>query len=331
MKSIGTMDTSDVSSEIASFPVFSPVDPGTIDAIRPWLAGVQHVADFNLVELWCWIRGRGDAGVSQLNGNLVVRWPAFPTHDTGEADLPGFVPDSGYLSVLPRHQVERTILDLLAYTTSSTVNIQSSIRAIPLLDATLDNLSESGFVMTEDRDNFDYMISVHDWARMAGGSFRNKRNVIHRLERATAIDWRISSPENREVAAGIPEVIARWADQRGRDRSEVAQESTAIANLLDHAPSPGVFVVTAFADDVMIGFSINEVVDASYAVGHFAKADYRFPGLSTAMLHRVCLHLAASGVRMLNIEADLGDPGLRRAKMLLRPSGFLRKVMVAPI
>jgi hypothetical protein len=328
------VNTNGADGAIASFPAFSPVDLRTVDTIRPWLAGVQHIADFNLVELWCWLRGRSDGGVSHLNGNLVVRWPAFPIPDDGASgrgpDPSPPTPDGGYLSVLPRREVERTLLDLLAYTTSPQATVQSSIRAIPLLEKEFVDRSESRFIVTEDRDNFDYMISAGDWAKMAGGRFRTRRNAIHRLERASAIDWRVSSPGNLEITSRIPDVIARWADQRGRDRADVAQESTAIANLLDHVPSPGVFVLGAFVGDAMVGFSINEIVDGPYAVGHFAKSDYRFPGLSIAMLHRVCLHLASSGVGTLNIEADLGDPGLRRAKTLLGPVGFLRKFMVAP-
>jgi hypothetical protein len=60
-------------------------------------------------------------------------------------------------------------------------------------------------------------------------------------------------------------------------------------------------------------------------VGHFWKADTRYSGIYTFLLHVVASALATRGCRLMNIQEDLGDPGLRGFKQHLRPRFLLRK------
>jgi len=300
---------------LPEFPWFKPIDLADRPAVDAMIAGFPPFADFNFVELWCWNRGQ-NSGIAALDGNLVVRWQDVIT---GEL----------FLSFLGTNRVERTAAKLIAYAKER--GIEPRLQAVP------DVVVESGagfgnsLVVEEDVQNSDYLLSVDDWAELAGSKFKNKRNAIHRLERQHNPRLDRLNLRDETVRCQIIELCHRWAEQRGRTEEETQPEFEAIASLLDLAREielnrlivPGVYV-----GDQLVGFSINEVLPDGYALGHFAKADYRFEGVYPFMLRALARWLREAGVQYLNIEADLGDAGLAAAKQLCNPAGRLRKFVI---
>lgn len=298
---------------IAEFPTFTPVSPSIMQDIVELAPEVQHYADFSPFALWCWNRGY-PGGVSQLYGNLVIRWKD-PT--LGQPYL-SFAAQDGFLE---------TATMLIDY--ANRHNLSPCLRGIPSPCQEVCDAIEGKFRVNDDRDNFEYLLSVDEWTRLHGAKFRNMRNTINKLERRLAPSIRLLSLEDEETRTSISRLCNRWAEQRGMTRLQFRPEQTAIQNLFDHIPVERMFVVGVYVHDKLVGFSINECSDAGVGIGHFAKADYAHPGLYTYMLHHVCAYLHDKGVELLNIEQDLGIPGLREAKLLLRPVELLEKVMIS--
>ena len=63
-------------------------------------------------------------------------------------------------------------------------------------------------------------------------------------------------------------------------------------------------------------------------MGHFAKCDAEFSGLSHYLYQATARAMSDRGGRYLNVQEDLGIAGLRTFKMLLRPVSFLKKYAV---
>lgn len=300
---------------LPEFPWFKSIDLSDRPAVESMIAGYPPFADFNFLELWCWNRGR-DGGIAALDGNLVVRWQDVVT---GEL----------FLSFLGTNRVERTASKLIAYAKER--GIEPRLQAVP--DVVVDSGTDFGgaLIVEEDVQNSDYLLSVDEWADMAGGRFKNKRNAIHRLERNH--QPRIVKLDLRDEATRrqIIELCHTWAEQRNRRPEETGPEFTAIANLLDLAREidlPHLVVPGVYVSDLLVGFSVNEILPDGYALGHFAKADYRFEGVYPFMLRDVARDLRQAGVKYLNIEADLGDGGLAVSKRLCNPAGRLRKYVI---
>ena len=78
----------------------------------------------------------------------------------------------------------------------------------------------------------------------------------------------------------------------------------------------------------LIAFSIIELLESGYAMGHFAKCDAGFSGLSHYLYQATARATSDRGCRYLNVQEDLGIAGLRTFKMLLRPVSFLKKYAV---
>jgi hypothetical protein len=300
---------------LPEFPWFKSIDLTDQFAVESLIAGYPPFADFNFVELWCWNRGE-QGGISQLDGNLVVRWQDVIT---GEL----------FLSFIGTNKVERTASKLFAYARER--GIEPRLQAVP--DIVVDDQGEigEGFVVEEDHINSDYLLSVDDWAEMAGKKFKNKRNVLNGLIREHNPELRLLDLEDAEVRAEIMALCYRWAEQRGRADEETAAEFEAIESLLVLAQElklDRLRVFGAYVGDKLIGFSVNEILPDGYGLGHFAKADYDYPGVFQFILRGACQHLRLHGVKYLNVEADLGDPGLAEAKHLMNPQGRLRKYVI---
>lgn len=301
---------------LPEFPWFKPIDLNDRPAVEAMIAGYPPFADFNFVELWCWNQGL-HGGIAALDGNLVVRWQDVMT---GEL----------FLSFLGTNKVERTAERLIAYAKER--GLEPRLQAIP--DVVVDNGDGFGdsLVVEEDIHNSDYLLSVHDWSVMSGARFKNKRNAIHRLERKH--DPRLVRLDLRDVETGrrIMELCHTWAEQRHRTPEETAPEFKAIGNLIVLAREldlDRLVVIGVYSGDRLIGFSVNEMLPDGYALGHFAKADYRYEGVYPYMLREVARILRDARVTYLNIEADLGDSGLKISKKLCNPTGQLRKYVIA--
>lgn len=301
---------------LPEFPRFKPIDLADRPIVEAMIADFPPFADFNFVELYCWNRGK-QGGIAKLEGNLVVRWQDCITGDL-------------FLSFLGTNKVGKTASKLIDYAKER--GIEPRLQAIP--DVVIDQGDELGdhLEAVEDTHNSDYLLSVEEWAEMAGSRFKNKRNAINKLERNYTPDLRLLDVRDAAIRADMMRLCALWAEQRGRSAEETQPEFGAIRNVLElgrHDPHHRLSVFGAFIDGSLVGFSVNEILPNGYALGHFAKADYRYDGMYPFMLRGVCRHLRAHGVHFLNVEADLGDSGLAEAKKLCHPKGRLRKFVIA--
>ena len=68
----------------------------------------------------------------------------------------------------------------------------------------------------------------------------------------------------------------------------------------------------------LLGFIIASVGRAESAVVHFQYADAEVPGTYQALLWEACRRLF-SGCAYVNLEEDLGVPGLRKTKLSYQP------------
>jgi hypothetical protein len=83
-----------------------------------------------------------------------------------------------------------------------------------------------------------------------------------------------------------------------------------------------------WAENRLIGFSVNEAVHDGYYMGHFGKTDGTGAGLSDLLEHETAAMMEPQGCTHLNLQEDLGLEGLRSYKQSLRPICFLKKYIV---
>jgi hypothetical protein len=294
---------------IPTFPTFKRVELADRQDVEAHTSRFEPYSDFNFTSLWAWDVSN-DRMISQLNGNLIVR---FTDYRTNEA----------FLSFLGDRQPEETARQLILH--SRAMGFPTELRLVPAISiAGTSNLSAQ-----EDRDNFDYLYSTRQHAELNGPDFKRSRNFVRKFERdyPGAVFRTIDLCEPR-VRSMVIELLKRWEGRRSGHSTDIGHEREAIGRLLETFPAHRLLATGICEGDTLLGFSIDELLPNAHCICHFWKAEIRCGGVYDYLLHRKAIHLLASGIERINCEQDLGVAGLRKSKTSYRPVSFLKKYRV---
>jgi hypothetical protein len=297
---------------IAQFPAFQPLSLAAQADIEKIVAKFPPYSDFNFVSLYSW-NVNDDMAIADLNSNLVVRFK-------------GYTSDTAFLSFIGEQQVDETIATLLEYARSH--DLGSSLHLIPEHVIALIRQPER-WVITEDRDNHDYLVLALKFSSLEGDDYASKRHGINKFLKTYEGQVQVKQLAiDEEVAAEITDTFHRWRSAAGKNHDETADELTAIQRLMANAPNFDLHTLGIYVDDIMVAFSIYEK-RGDYAVGHFEKAVKTHSGLYAHLKHSTAHNLHQQTVKYINYEQDLGIEGLRKSKLLLHPESFLKKFTVS--
>lgn len=173
-----------------------------------------------------------------------------------------------------------------------------------------------GYIVTEDRDNFDYLYLREELAALPGDRFHNKRTLIHAFVDNYSYEGK---PLTEERTGDALNVLERWRKKRGLGDYAAAREGLEKADELQLCG--GVYYVNGQPAAYTLGEEIN---GGDTFVIHFEKAIDEYKGLYQ-FVNQSFASILPRRYRTINREQDLGDEGLRQAKMTYRPVGFVKK------
>jgi hypothetical protein len=191
-----------------------------------------------------------------------------------------------------------------------------------VLSPVKEELQEMGILIEEDRDNFDYLYYRSELAELAGKKFHKKKNHVNNF--LLACPEHEQKPLNKAQIPAAIEILERWrTDSLRRNGSEGDYKAAREAlDMFDDLTLRGsVFFVDGKPAAYCLGESISR--GKMFAI-HFEKAIEEYRGI----YQFVNQAFAASLPRfftLINREQDLGNEGLRQAKMTYRPCGFVKK------
>lgn len=172
------------------------------------------------------------------------------------------------------------------------------------------------------RDHWDYLYSVPELVALAGNRFHAKLNLLRQFQNGYA--WRY-----QPVAEGLIEMMlamqSQWCAWRSCEASaELAAEDRAIAKVLrSFAAFPSLLGGTILVDAQVVAFTVAEPLQTDTLVIHFEKGLSHYKGVYQAINREFLAR--QTGFSLVNREQDLGDEGLRKAKLSYNPVAFLRK------
>ncbi|MDR0568582.1 MAG: phosphatidylglycerol lysyltransferase domain-containing protein [Spirochaetaceae bacterium] len=178
-------------------------------------------------------------------------------------------------------------------------------------------LAEWGVQIAEDRDNFDYLYLRTDLAELPGKKYHKKRNLVNAFLSAYACEIQ---PLAEEAVPQALAVLDRWRRDKGEDGDYApAKEALELFTALDMRG------VLYYIRGKPAGWCLGEtLVQGRMFAVHFEKGIDEYKGIYQYMNQTFAASLEAE-ITHINREQDLGDEGLRQAKMTYRPSGFVRK------
>jgi uncharacterized protein len=190
-----------------------------------------------------------------------------------------------------------------------------SLRQKPLLEA-------MGFLVVADRDNFDYLYLRKELAELSGRKFMKKRNLIKAFVNNYNYEGR---PLLDKYLPDALAVLEAWREERD-SLGDYAAAREALEKCDELQLCGGIFYV----DGVPAAYSLGEELGGGTSfVIHFEKALSRFKGLYQ-FVNQAFADIIGEPYSTLNREQDLGQEGLRHAKLSYRPIGFVEKFLALP-
>ena len=180
--------------------------------------------------------------------------------------------------------------------------------------------------IVEERDQWDYLYLASELSTLSGRRFHKKKNLLSQFQKQYVYAYRSLSAECVETVLNMQTEWCRWRDC---EQSEALQaENDAVARVLVHWNDiPGLCGGIIRIDGVPVAYTLAEPMNATTLVIHFEKAANGIKGAYQAINYLFCNDVGKNFL-YINREQDLGDEGLRRAKLSYNPADFFRKCAV---
>jgi hypothetical protein len=290
---------------IPEFPEFVPITYEMRNEMHPQLPmTVDGVSEYTFANLYLF-RKRYGYRVSRIQDKTFIVSGVQPPHAEGETEKRFFcttcaVPGRGVVEELFKtHDYWKGIPDAL-------------------LTPDRDRMEEWGIAFTEDRDNFDYLYLRSDLAELPGKKFHKKRNLVSQFHN-NYTDWK-AEPLTTDLVPVALDITEKWRAQKGFEGDFLAA-----AEALEQFGGLFLQGMVFWVEGQPAAWCLGERLARGrmFAI-HFEKALEDYKGIYQFVNQHYAASLPAYYTH-INREQDLGDEGLRQAKMTYRPCGFVRK------
>jgi hypothetical protein len=285
---------------IPEYPAFAPISLDMRDDLYPALNLIKDgISEFTFSNLYLFRKTYGYR-VSRLPGTTFI--------------IEGTKAGKSFFYI-PCHLPPREVLDELMAGHDYLKNLSES-----QADFHRAELEGAGYRVVEDRDNFDYLYRRTDLAELSGKAYHKKRNLVNAFLNSYSYEQKPLRDDNVPDALTV---LEEWREIKGMDGDYAASHEA-----LELFETLGMRGYVYYVDGRPAGWCLGEPLAKGrmFAV-HFEKACDRFKGIYQFINQAFAQALPQHYVS-INREQDLGDEGLRQAKMTYRPSGFVIKYRV---
>ncbi|MEP7166790.1 MAG: phosphatidylglycerol lysyltransferase domain-containing protein [Candidatus Woesebacteria bacterium] len=267
-------------------------------------------SDYYFFSLWTW-NIDSCTRISVLEGNLVV---LFHDYETNEP----------FLSFIGENNVEKTIQNLLDFTHKHANT--NSLRLIPAecIEKILGNVQER-FDVKEDRDSFDYVLSVEKLCTFEDSSLYTKRKTLNRFLSEHVARVSVIALKKKEQLQELRDLLSLWSGQKSVLNTLETRAEERMELNLDRF---NLELLTVTEKEKIIGYLVFEIINSEYSICSFQRGDRACAGVYEYMNQEAAKYLLGKGIKYMNIEQDAGMLGLRQAKSAYDPT-FLKKYTIS--
>ncbi len=182
------------------------------------------------------------------------------------------------------------------------------------------------------RNQFDYVYKTEILAELKGRKFDGKRNHLKRFrDRFPDYEYIPLDGSFKEKAL---ELFEAWFDKKKDSRyfpklAHISQKA-ALERAFSDYDQLGLRGGAVLIQKEMKGFVLGSSLNPEMASVHFQYGDLSIRGISQTLLWEAC-RKTFSSFKYINLEQDLGIPGLRKAKLSYHPLRLEKKFEITPI
>ena len=177
---------------------------------------------------------------------------------------------------------------------------------------------------TELRNSYDYLYLREELATLPGSRFHKKKNHINYFSKRH--NYTVSHLSRKHLG-GCLNVLNKWKDgSMSEEKNPLLMEVEATAEALQCSDALGLEGVVVVVNNTVAAFALGERLNRETAVCHFEKADPFMEGLNQ-LVNREFARLLFQDCQYVNREQDLGNMGLRSAKLSYHPVDMVKKYL----
>jgi hypothetical protein len=295
---------------IPEFPDFKPLGPEDRDELQEtYHASAPLTCDVSPTNLYLW-RDCQAPILTRIRGNLCV---LLHSH----AEPPYFLPPLG------ENNLPETVRICLSHI--------GQVSRVPAHTAM--RLPSDEFAVTPQRDSFDYIYRVQTLAELKGKGFDGKRNHIRKFARShPQYEFQLLEASHRHHATAL---FDAWTSARENGRSGTLAvaalnhdcQRRALERAFEDYALLGLLGGALLVRGEIQGFMVGSRGAGDSAIAHLSYANAEMPGVYQTLLWEACRRLFSS-FTYLNLEEDLGIPGLRKTKLSWQPLRLEEKFLV---
>jgi hypothetical protein len=178
----------------------------------------------------------------------------------------------------------------------------------------------------DERGQWDYIYDAKELIELKGNRFHKKKNLVNQFKRKYAYEYISFEARMIDMALAMQEDWCTWRDCESSEA--LSAENRAISKILEnwHAMyglSGGALLV----DEAMVAYTIAEPLSRDTIVIHFEKGNPDYKGAYQA-INQMFLEHTDKQFDLVNREQDLGDKGLRKAKLSYHPVDYVKKYRI---
>ncbi len=179
-------------------------------------------------------------------------------------------------------------------------------------------------VLAETRDHWDYMYSIEELIALKGKKFHKKKNLLNQFKKNYLYEYEPMVPECVEEVLEMQDEWYKWYEENNPSEALKAENHAITRVLHNFDQIKGLMGATLRVNGKVIAYTVAEPLREDSIVIHFEKGDIRYKGVYQA-INQMFLENGALDFTNVNREQDLGDAGLRKAKLSYNPIFFLKK------
>jgi len=272
---------------IPNFPDFKTLNVNDGNVVRSIISKYPSYSDFGFTSMLCWDTEE-EIELSILHDNLVV---LFQDYEDSKK----------FFSLIGTENIDETIRTIINLSIERGFGID--LKLVP--QVVVDNIiSKKEFIIEENRDNFDYILSVRHHAELKGAKNDNRRYRINKFIREFGDSLVVKRLDltNKDEQEQLIKCLAVWEKSRKKDPRTVAKEKKAINRLLNFSNLLPVKCMGFYINGRLRAFSVYEIIHDRTSCIHFEKCDLKYGGIAHYVRNAVAKELHTKNTRHINYE-----------------------------
>jgi hypothetical protein len=184
---------------------------------------------------------------------------------------------------------------------------------------------EADFLIEPTLEQFDYLYRTRDLIQLAGRKYHSKRNHINKFLQSYSFAYDALSDNYLKACS---ELAGTWCElRRCEEDLNLLGEWEAVREALARFHALSIQGGVILIQNKVEAFSLAELLNEHTAVVHVEKANPDISGLYPMINQRFC-EKSWPNVPYINREQDLGEEGLRKAKLSYFPDHLVEKFRI---